>query len=92
MIQTIKEMHNPKSLKDLVTFSQAELGILLRQIEDLEQKVTISNDLAALLTRYGYESPNLAFKAHNPCDACATNPKNGGNGVCYCTLGNNTKY
>ena len=26
-------------------------------------------------------------KTINPCDACPNNPKNGGSGVCFCTLG-----
>lgn len=87
-------------LKDWVTngnvscilLSKNEVTQLIQQIEDLEEKVTISNDLALLLTRFGYQSPNLPFKAPNPCAACATNPDNGGNGVCYCTLGNKVTY
>ena len=27
-----------------------------------------------------------------PCENCLSNPKNGGNGVCFCTLGQQTTY
>ena len=29
---------------------------------------------------------NFGFKS-NPCANCPTNPKNGGSGICFCTLG-----
>lgn len=28
----------------------------------------------------------------SPCDKCMNNPKNGGNGICNCTLGTQTIY
>lgn len=30
---------------------------------------------------------NSWWKTNDACDACANNPKNGGTGVCNCTLG-----
>lgn len=27
-----------------------------------------------------------------PCDACMNNPKNGGSGICHCTLGQVVRY
>lgn len=32
-------------------------------------------------------SLNSLLKKENPCDKCPTNIKNGGDGICYCTLG-----
>lgn len=29
---------------------------------------------------------------NSPCDNCSNNPKNGGSGICYCTLGLRTLY
>ena len=28
----------------------------------------------------------------SPCDACSNNPRNGGSGICSCTLGGQTFY
>lgn len=28
----------------------------------------------------------------SPCDACSNSPKNGGSGICHCTLGTQTFY
>ncbi len=34
-------------------------------------------------------SPNFDLKVQDksPCDSCPNNPKNGGSGICLCTLG-----
>jgi hypothetical protein len=29
---------------------------------------------------------NTIIKNNNPCDNCSSNPKNGGSGICNCTL------
>ena len=34
---------------------------------------------------------NTAF-CKNPCENCPSNPKNGGDGICFCTLGQNIIY
>lgn len=34
---------------------------------------------------------NTAF-CKNPCENCPNNPKNGGDGICFCTLGQNIVY
>ena len=28
----------------------------------------------------------------SPCDGCSNNPKNGGSGICHCTLGQKVFY
>lgn len=32
------------------------------------------------------EYQNINYQS-SPCDGCSNNPKNGGNGICCCTLG-----
>lgn len=34
---------------------------------------------------------NIAF-CKNPCENCPNNPKNGGDGICFCILGQNIVY
>lgn len=32
------------------------------------------------------------YITNSPCDSCMSNPKNGGSGICFCTLGNNISF
>ena len=36
--------------------------------------------------RVPFRENGFGFKS-NPCANCPTNPKNGGSGICFCTLG-----
>lgn len=40
-----------------------------------------------------YEDPYLNdYNRSSACDKCSNNPKNGGSGVCFCTLGTPVIY
>lgn len=47
---------------------------------------------------YGFKDMNFynytkqEDKITSPCDTCSNNPKNGGSGICLCTLGLQTTY
>lgn len=40
---------------------------------------------------YGFKNVDFNYpkqeNSPSPCDACSNNPKNGGSGICFCTLG-----
>ena len=36
--------------------------------------------------------PFIDNKVNLPCDSCSSDPKNGGNGVCHCILGQQITY
>lgn len=41
------------------------------------------------------ETPSITFNEtakSNPCVNCPNNPKNGGSGICFCTLGMSNVY
>ena len=37
-------------------------------------------------------SSNITAFGKNACENCPSNPKNGGDGICFCTLGQNIVY
>ena len=37
-------------------------------------------------------SSNIAAFGREACENCSSNPKNGGDGICFCTLGQNIVY
>lgn len=44
-----------------------------------------------------FEFKNIKFddctkQKYSPCDTCSNNPKNGGSGICLCTLGLQDTY
>ena len=45
------------------------------QVKPLEDKPFISGFVV------------IPIKQLSPCDRCSNNPKNGGSGICFCTLG-----
>ena len=50
-------------------------------IDDL---VDVANDY---LNNYNYETPLVSSFEQSACINCPSNPKNGGDGICFCTLG-----
>lgn len=53
---------------------------------------TYANDRTTFTLRYNPVPPSdFAYDA-SPCRACTNNPKNGGSGICFCTLGQQTVY
>lgn len=50
-------------------------------IDDL---VDVTNDY---LNNYNYETPLVSNFEQSACINCPSNPKNGGDGICFCTLG-----
>ena len=39
-----------------------------------------------------YDYTKQKDKIVSPCDTCSNNPKNGGSGICFCTLGLQDTY
>ena len=65
---------------------------LKKQIKQLEERIAVlelSNPFPKNILPYMAFSD---YKTIDPCDSCSNNPKNGGSGVCVCTLGNKTTY
>lgn len=44
------------------------------------------------LSFYNYTVQKQENKTISPCDNCSNNPKNGGSGICFCTLGLQDTY
>lgn len=39
------------------------------------------------LNNFDFEDVRVSKFSQSACDNCSSNPKNGGNGICHCTLG-----
>ena len=77
-------------MKDLIKLTKKAKEILekhdLLKLEDIIEKDYGENGLVTDFNK------NYQFNPSSPCDQCPNNPKNGGSGICHCTLGNTIKW
>lgn len=61
---------------------------------DLEGEVEELKEEDKPLKKAGWDPYDASHSNHVPdsCKGCDQYPSNGGNGICHCTLGNNTSY
>lgn len=44
------------------------------------------------LNNFNFEDARVSAFSQSACDNCSANPKNGGSGICHCTLGQQVIY
>lgn len=61
---------------------------------EIENVKELINERNSITSKYEYISNKIKEgiypyqeKEESPCDSCNNNPKNGGSGICHCTLG-----
>ena len=50
-------------------------------------KLEVNLDDITLLNNFNLDDVKISSFAQSSCVNCSNNPKNGGNGICFCTLG-----
>lgn len=54
---------------------------------DKYDKLEVNLDDITLLNNYNFEDATISAFEQSSCVNCSNNPKNGGSGICFCTLG-----
>lgn len=54
---------------------------------DKYDKLEVNLDDITLLNNYNLEDATIGAFEQSSCVNCSNNPKNGGSGICFCTLG-----
>ena len=58
----------------------------------LEEQKNIREAIEKIAKPTGVNFYDYSEAEPSPCDGCANNPKNGGSGICHCTLGQKMFY
>jgi hypothetical protein len=64
-----------------------DLGLLNMRDATLEEQQHVQEQINKISKPTGINFYDFYEDSSSPCDKCANNPKNGGSGVCWCTLG-----
>ena len=59
---------------------------------DKYDKLEVNLDDTSLLNNYNFEDVTISAFEQSSCVNCSNNPKNGGSGICFCTLGQQAIY
>ena len=54
---------------------------------DKYDKLEVNLDDITLLNNFNFEDATISAFEQSSCVNCSNNPKNGGSGICHCTLG-----
>ena len=54
---------------------------------DTYDKLEVNLDNIALLNNFNFKDAIISTFEQSSCVNCSNNPKNGGSGICFCTLG-----
>lgn len=69
-------------------------GLIVDDLVDLFKydKLEVNLDDITLLNNYNLEDATIGTFEQSSCVNCSNNPKNGGSGICFCTLGQQAIY
>ena len=67
-----------------------KLGIMRDATQEEQQHIKECIDKISKPT--GFNFYDYSETEQSPCDCCSNNPKNGGSGICHCTLGQKVFY
>lgn len=64
-------------------------GLIVDDLVGLDKydKLEVNLDDITLLNNFNFEDATIGAFKQSSCVNCSNNPKNGGSGICFCTLG-----
>jgi hypothetical protein len=69
-------------------------GLIVDDLVGLDKydKLEVNLDDITLLNSFNLEDATISAFEQSSCVNCSNNPKNGGSGICFCTLGQQAIY